>query len=966
MKKKLFTLVLALILCLGIFPMTALAGEPAWTGGDPNCKHLNATGKCERLDDKYHQFMFTCPDCGAKGTLPGDSPEEHQWNTTSVTPGNPDGSFPYGGDIEDCYICGARLEFPYNQNGEYCQHTNKKQISTIDPGSAGFPNGGKIYECQDCHQKFEVPNESQETTGGDSGSTGQETESEKPEKPTETVTEGRYYKLTVNFVAKDAKFQDKMPKAITNYKHAGDWYSVIPPKVDKCTPDKKMVEGVMPMSDVNVTVTYTMSYTLTVEMFFNMGDTPSTLYAKFKLLNGTHYHYTAAQMLEADQLGTALDLSEVSESPIMAGLAHGAMFAAFATEVAPHLVPDKPEIDGVIEGADKTERITFTCPHPEEEKWYSENNDDTHDVRCGVCDKHLVLDEACEFDEKYYTVGELRQKLQNIDVDKHYPNGATQYICPKCGNDKGYVSSDDEPCPESPEGLPHIWTLWYKADAEHCHRTCARCGLDETEPHDWSSWTSMGGLHHYRKCSHCKEIEEGDHGSWKNVTVTSPATCIENAKVDATCGVCNARITNVSASLLGKEYLATGHDFENGPWHIDGPRTVSSSGAGGHFKSCAVCGITDREHMTGHTWGGKTVIQAGVCDNPNKPHIEEATCTACGALLHEVTEIHHDQIRYPEGDIAATCEDYGKEAYKCSHCDKVFGDAIPPLGHDMQVVEKKDADCEHEGFIKRKCSRCSLEETEVLEKKSKSGKHQWVPNLSVPDCTLPGEAKGETCSICGATQAGNTGFETFPALGHKVIKETRTVGRTKEYVTNNGVITCTSYEVYFICERCGHALGHEYYTVGTNDKISKYQIEPGKNVRIDDLSGGIHIDGNMANDGGVYFNDEVKKGLNDQLDWAGKKYVWKKTPANSYIIEFTEEFMNELEDGEYPLEVTNGDEYWPMIVVVEDHKFVDIKTMPEEEYTGLEFTAEQFDAWKRDVTADGTVLREYMLGCPER
>ena len=41
-----------------------------------------------------------------------------------------------------------------------------------------------------------------------------------------------------------------------------------------------------------------------------------------------------------------------------------------------------------------------------------------------------------------------------------------------------------------------------------------------------------------------------------------------------------------------------------------------------------------------------------------------------------------------------------------------------------------------------------------------------------------------------------------------------------------------------------------------------------------------------------------------------------------------------------------------------------------EEHTALEDSkieaAILFEAWKRDVTADGTVLREYYMGCPDR
>lgn len=1114
MKKRLFSLVLVLILCLGILPMQALAGEMGpWEGGDPNCKHEYGEGRCEPLDDEYHQEYIYCKYCTAKCTF---GPKEKH-DLKYICPLTDD---PEGRDIYECSRCRKMVLKP--GSGSSCKHEHKTQKwdaskhwmecdqchkhfdeKAHKKGKLTHDDSKHWYPCTGCEAHLEEKAHSAMYWGHDdtnhwkecackwvdpaskapheqvwdyddskhwktcqcgwesqhvkhnlvAGATvdgvttyscecgystdtklkdlskakftgtkgdGEEYSSSEIKKvgleglregkdytksistednedgtqswvvkfePVEGVStgerifkgkkkgqegaeEGRKYKLTVYYAVVTDQSTDvnvDLPPTVTRWYAEGKSYDVPTPEVKGMVPNVARVHDIMPKHDVTVTVFYSpKKYTLTIHYVMPLTTGQDTDFGEgirdvtLQLKDGEAYR------VETKEITSDKDspYNQVKEAGEWGGNFFG---MSLWLGTAPAWVPDREVVEGKIEGADKEETVVFTCPHPDKWLQYESNDNDekgkagTHTKTCTACYSLLAEEEPCAYGEpKYITAADLAP----ADREKT-PNGRYLYTCSKC-EDSYILSADDEPCPESPEGLPHIWTLWYKADAEHCHRTCARCGLDVTEPHVWSSWTSMGGLHHYRKCAHCREVEEADHGNWKNITVKKKATCIENAVVDATCGVCNARVTNVLASLLGKEYLATGHDFENGPWHIDGPKTVSAEGAGGHYKSCAVCGVTDREHMTGHTWGGKTVISAGVCDDPSKKHVEEATCTACGAKLHSETEVHHDQIRYPEGDIAATCENYGKEAYKCSHCNTVFGDAIAPLGHDMQVVEKKDADCEHEGFIKRKCSRCDKEETEVLEKKSKSGKHQWVPNVSVPDCLLPGEAKGETCSVCGATQAGKTGFETFPALGHKVKKETRTVGRTREYVSDNGVTTCTCYEVYYICERCGHALGHEYYTVGTNPKISRYQIEPGKNVRIDDVSGGIHIDGNMANDGGVYFNDEVKKGLNDQLDWAGKKYVWKKTPANSYIIEFTDEFLAELEDGEYKLEITNGNEYWPMIVVVKDHKLVEIKNLPEEEFTGLEFTPEQFDAWKRDVTADGTVLREYYMGCPDR
>lgn len=78
------------------------------------------------------------------------------------------------------------------------------------------------------------------------------------------------------------------------------------------------------------------------------------------------------------------------------------------------------------------------------------------------------------------------------------------------------------------------------------------------------------------------------------------------------------------------------------------------------------------------------------------------------------------------------------------------------------------------------------------------------------------------------------------------------------------------------------------------------------------------------------YHEVVQKALGEVLDGAEQKYTYKKTKANSFIIEFTDEFLEEQEDGEYELIVMNGEEYWPMIVVVKDHKFVEIKNLPDE------------------------------------
>ena len=64
--------------------------------------------------------------------------------------------------------------------------------------------------------------------------------------------------------------------------------------------------------------------------------------------------------------------------------------------------------------------------------------------------------------------------------------------------------------------------------------------------------------------------------------------------------------------------------------------------------------------------------------------------------------------------------------------------------------------------------------------------------------------------------------------------------------------------------------------------------------------------------------------------------------------------------------VINGNEYWPMIVVVKDHKFVEIKNLPDEGADAPAWTAEELEVWKADIAAQGYEVKELYQGCPDR
>ncbi|MBR3741146.1 MAG: hypothetical protein IKN04_11955 [Clostridia bacterium] len=536
------------------------------------------------------------------------------------------------------------------------------------------------------------------------------------------------------------------------------------------------------------------------------------------------------------------------------------------------------------------------------------------------------------------------------------------------------VTPDPTPYNATCAEVGHNWSKWDKLDEEHCIRVCVRCGAEETPNHEFGDWI-YAGAKHSKICHHCVYVVELDH-DWENITIRRENTCNQPASVEAYCPTCKYTSYDMPMSELQKlveagkaeadKVLPLGHDFENGKWWNYGPTLVTDPGQGTHCKLCARCGVPDSANKTGHHFGTIPVVQAGECENPSQPRIEEAYCVDCGAHLRRVTELHHNQVRYPEGDIEPTCTEFGKEAYQCTICKQVFGDAIQPLGHDIEIVEKVDATCETEGFIHRKCTRGDLDETEILKTLSPDGKHHFEPVASLePTCTKDGQYNGEKCIYCPATQDGKTGYDTIPALGHKVVSSTASHGRTRTAVGKDGrPIEMQVYVTTFSCKRCGASLGGEIFTVATSvGKMGgQYLIESG-NVTITDMENGIHVNGNMQRDGGVRFRDEVQKGFDEVIKNAGTKYTYKKTETKSFVIEFTDEFLAEIEDGEYELVVINGSEYWPMMVTVQDHKFkalrdVDVPDMPE-------LTEEEFNALLSELSADGTeITSRFMLVQP--
>lgn len=586
----------------------------------------------------------------------------------------------------------------------------------------------------------------------------------------------------------------------------------------------------------------------------------------------------------------------------------------------------------VIKGKITKEFTIVKCPHPSGMLKYENKSDSAHSVYCTNCKTDLDLE-----DHAYaqITVTQEATCTENAVLERKCVCGRvdTENAGPKEGENADWFAH-------------HNWGNTYESDF-------------------WQHWTF---------CTRCGTPSEKQAHELTNITVLIKNDCIENGSIQADCSVCGRKGMVFSAGIESEaamfpalqQYKALGHDF-SGPLKYN-KSSCTSEGEGNHAPSCIRCGIRDSENAAPHTWGGWDYVSQGSCKEPKEDVVRTATCE-CGAKLTLTYPREHVWVDDKSQDVQATCTESGRiNGQRCTICG-IFGnyDFVPALGHNIEVIDQLEATCLTEGYKHIKCSNpgCDIDETTTIPTLGGDGQHHFKPVASQePTCTTDGQYNGEKCENCPAEQAGETGYGTIPALGHKVVSSTASHGKTRTAVSKDGrPIEMQLYVTTFSCKRCGASLGGETFTVATSiGKMGgQYLIESG-NVTITDMGNGIHINGNMERDGGVRFNEEVQKGLDEVIKDAGAKYTYKKVETKSFVIEFTDEFLAEIEDGEYELVVINGSEYWPMMVTVSGHKFkalrdVDVPDMPE-------LTEDEFNALLAELGADGGVVSRFMLVQP--
>ena len=194
-----------------------------------------------------------------------------------------------------------------------------------------------------------------------------------------------------------------------------------------------------------------------------------------------------------------------------------------------------------------------------------------------------------------------------------------------------------------------------------------------------------------------------------------------------------------------------------------------------------------------------------------KGYTGDKVCSVCGVVLEygvEIKELGHDyQLT---GKTDSDCENTGYSGdMVCSRCSDVesYGETISALGHawsEWSVITNPT--CTNTGVKMRFCSRCSEQETDVINPIG----HLFVEivayeKLAVEVTCTEASRYYKTCSICG--DLSEETFAAGEALGHDYQEKPDTAYLVSE-------ADCTNPAVYYkSCSRCGEAT-EETFTYG--------------------------------------------------------------------------------------------------------------------------------------------------------
>ena len=282
----------------------------------------------------------------------------------------------------------------------------------------------------------------------------------------------------------------------------------------------------------------------------------------------------------------------------------------------------------------------------------------------------------------------------------------------------------------------------------------------------------------YKTCSDCGEYEndgfeyDSKYKFYHLVDRKYTGTDCDVTKISETkCG--DATVTRYEASVTvdGKNYTSEhtvidgecSHTVKDSDIKVIKKATCSEEGK--VEKTCETCGYTWTESTPKIEHQYITSVQTvDTCEEKSEYTVEK--CSMCGSIKETSKKLYYSAHDYQIESInkEPTCTEDGEYVYKCSKCGKTETKKLPATGHNIELVNAKEATCTEKGYTGDKvCKKCGKTITIGREIKAKGHRYpeiiSFIKYETIEDsehkglmCNYSYEAIKLTCSVCNETE----------------------------------------------------------------------------------------------------------------------------------------------------------------------------------------------------------------------